>query len=163
MHYQRWRKYGDPLLGDAKRVATTACSKCGENPRTKYTSWCRPCVNADQNRRRKESPKAKQRHKAQVADYRKRLRQRAILFLGSRCVGCGCSDTRLLEIDHIDGDGHLERAAGKRGNMHTLRRVIKGLPGYQLLCANCHTLKTWHVPTPATMPQLPLDWTGYGF
>jgi len=56
-------------------------------------------------------------------------------------VKCGCEDTRILEIDHIYGDGHVDH---KRGYT-TARKVVSGetdITRLQLLCPNCHTLKT---------------------
>ena len=79
--------------------------------------------------------------KAQAA-YLIRLRTKAIDFLGGACCRCGITDKRILEIDHIDGGGTIEsRAIGNHG-IHN--RILRGAPGYQVLCCNCHAIKTWH-------------------
>lgn len=59
------------------------------------------------------------------------------------CVRCGYDILGALVIDHIEGNGHLER---KDPNMRTrsfYARLRKdGFPkGYQTLCANCNQLK----------------------
>lgn len=71
--------------------------------------------------------------------YRDRKRKDAILVLGGACLSCGNSDPRVLEIDHVEGGGTADR---KGGQIAILNKVISGEPGFQLLCANCHKIKT---------------------
>lgn len=72
-----------------------------------------------------------------------RLRMRTLGALGGRCVKCGFSDERALEIDHVDG---LE--CGSRNHRKTkvkYRAILAGvipLREVQILCANCHAIKT---------------------
>ena len=64
----------------------------------------------------------------------------ALTLLGGQCVGCGCSNSGLLQLDHAEDDGHLESSAGAS----LVQRVLRGtqrLP-LQLLCPNCHHLRT---------------------
>lgn len=74
--------------------------------------------------------------------YRLRLRMAAIDILGGKCVRCGFSDNRALQIDHINGGGIKD----VRNNIisHYLR-VVKSITAnekkYQLLCANCNWIK----------------------
>lgn len=84
-----------------------------------------------------------------------RTRQEVIAYLGGRCVSpyCkwinldgtpGCTDSRCLQIDHVNGDGAKRRKSGEEKNGSTLyRKVMKTTPGveYQLLCANCNWIK----------------------
>ena len=67
----------------------------------------------------------------------------AIMALGGECVVCGYDDDRALHIDHVYGDGKLERK-GNRGGQASYRRAIAGAASgrYQILCANCHDLKS---------------------
>jgi 5-methylcytosine-specific restriction endonuclease McrA len=72
-------------------------------------------------------------------------RKQAIASLGGRCSACGYSDWRALQFDHINNDGHLERRSGVAGGVsrYVVRRILKGDDaGLQLLCANCHAIKT---------------------
>lgn len=73
-------------------------------------------------------------------EYRASVRRQAHRALGSTCCDCGIADERVLQIDHIDGGGRADRAG--RGYLAILRAVAAGEPGFQLLCANCHAIKT---------------------
>ena len=74
----------------------------------------------------------------------------AIRVLGYICERCGNGDERVLTIDHreqTENGVHVPelRKRGQGNNMAFLLRVIKGtIPKseVQLLCANCHTIKT---------------------
>lgn len=66
---------------------------------------------------------------------------RAYMFLGGQCETCSINDMRVLELDHVNNDGKKHRRIGK----HALcREVLKNPSIFQLLCANCHTLKHWN-------------------
>lgn len=77
-------------------------------------------------------------------DYLRRLRQSAIDILGGKCINCGFSDIRALQIDHINGGGSKERKELKcGGNFHrlVLKSFLNNENKYQLLCANCNWIK----------------------
>ena len=68
------------------------------------------------------------------------LRLRALETLGNKCVRCGFSDPRALQIDHINGGGSKEMKS--KGNYKIYRDIVLGnLNGYQALCANCNWIK----------------------
>jgi 5-methylcytosine-specific restriction endonuclease McrA len=75
--------------------------------------------------------------------YRRVLRRKAIAKLGGRC-SCGYDDERALVFDHIKpvrrGLHGISRS--KESGQDTHRAVLKGSKAYQLLCANCHMIKT---------------------
>ena len=63
------------------------------------------------------------------------------------CARCGANDIRILELDHINGNGNADRIArtgGCRGGAPFYRALkAAGWPtGFQVLCANCHRIKT---------------------
>lgn len=68
-------------------------------------------------------------------------RSRVLVFLGGRCEWCGVNDSRLLQVDHINGGGQKERR--NLGWAGIEKRVFKCPPDYQLLCANCNLIKKW--------------------
>ena len=64
--------------------------------------------------------------------------------LGRKCSRCGFSDTRALQIDHIDGGGNKgEKASGGLGYYRlVLDELDAGIKNkYQILCANCNSIK----------------------
>ena len=74
---------------------------------------------------------------ATVRKSRANARTRALEYLGNKCVRCGFSDRRALQIDHINGT-----AGQKRLNPGAIPyAVLAGVEGYQLLCANCNWIK----------------------
>lgn len=79
-------------------------------------------------------------------EFRAGLRTQALERYGTECKNCGFSDTRALQIDHINNDGGKERRGLGGQNFsgwrfyHWLKQ--QGWPdGYQTLCANCNMIK----------------------
>lgn len=75
---------------------------------------------------------------------RDKIRMAVLSILGSKCLNCGFSDVRALQIDHINGGGAKERKSIKSVTAyykHIIDSVIKGEYKYQLLCANCNVIK----------------------
>lgn len=82
---------------------------------------------------------------------RRKLRHDVVVLMGARCTNptcrwlnddgtMGCTDERLLQIDHINGGGTKERKTVQVDVM--LKRLLReGYSGYQLLCSNCNWLK----------------------
>lgn len=62
------------------------------------------------------------------------------------CQKCGySSDIRVLHIDHINGNGNIERKSFKDGHSYYkhLLNVENVTEIYQLLCANCNWIKRY--------------------
>ena len=77
-----------------------------------------------------------------MREYNLKVKLRCFSLMGGVCKFCGYSDHRALQVDHIKGDGALDR--GKVGPVYYLA-VIKSIDinenKYQLLCANCNWIK----------------------
>lgn len=76
------------------------------------------------------------------------LRQKMAVhtLLGGICVECGFSDSRALQIDHVNGGGVREKK-GRHGSVYyqdVLASIAKGEIKYQLLCANCNWIKRFN-------------------
>lgn len=71
-------------------------------------------------------------------------RQELLAKLGKVCAFCGFSDSRALQVDHINNDGYQER---KRESISkTYRRILtmsneEAKQKYRILCANCNWIK----------------------
>lgn len=74
---------------------------------------------------------------------RQRLRKEVMEGYGGKCAHCGFDDDRALVLDHVNDNGAEERKQwiGKADFFY--QKIINdGLPSdYQVLCANCNTIK----------------------
>lgn len=111
------------------------CGDCGEerpliefpsNPcqSSGYGAYCRPHQN--------------QRQRIWANRTYDDLKKKVYDRYGRKCKRCGFSDERVLQIDHVNGDGakDLDKWA------QFLRKVLNAPDGqYQVLCANCNWIK----------------------
>lgn len=67
-------------------------------------------------------------------------------MLGGKCAECGTEDYSVLQIDHINNDGHLEFTKGSFNFAHAIVKGRRKTDDLQLLCANCHHRKSWTTP-----------------
>jgi hypothetical protein len=80
-------------------------------------------------------------HNAACHDTATKARIKLLDSFGGACVRCGLEDWRALHVDHVNGDGHLDRAEGR--SFAKLRREVEADPTrFQVLCASCHEIKT---------------------
>jgi hypothetical protein len=73
-----------------------------------------------------------------------RMRKEILELLGGKCIRCGFSDSRALQIDHINGGGYKEKSKFKttwKWYQFILEQLKNGSKDYQLLCANCNWIK----------------------
>ena len=70
--------------------------------------------------------------------YINRRKQQVYKLLGNKCKKCRIRDQKVLQIDHVNSDGHLERHLS-RSQLYS--KVILEPKRYQLLCANCNWKK----------------------
>jgi hypothetical protein len=77
-------------------------------------------------------------------DKEKANRVALIQILGGCCVVCNYgADVRALQLDHIYNDGKEDRARiGNRIHRYYLKNVEEACLKIQVLCANCHAIKT---------------------
>ena len=112
---------------------TKICPGCGTekdaadfnkaNRKDGLRAWCKRCE-GEYHRRKIDSLKTRVYHK-----------------LGDKCIRCGFSDKRALQIDHVNGGGNKEHAEVKNAASF-LKKVLADESGtYQILCANCNWIK----------------------
>ena len=99
----------------------------------------------ERNRRRTNSEEWRKARKAQSKAWAHGIRSVVLARFGNRCVRCGFSDPRALQIDHINGNGRKD--VKRYGSQTTFIRALANMPDrelysrYQLLCANCNWIK----------------------
>lgn len=104
----------------------------------------RRIYNNNYKRKLRQSKDYVEKEQAVHRVYMQRLRKSALEILGGKCVRCGFSDERALQIDHINGGGVKEiREHLFKGNYHkyVIESVLSKKVKYQLLCANCNWIK----------------------
>ncbi len=78
-----------------------------------------------------------------VKKRRREVRIQALALLGGKCCVCGFSDSRALQIDHIIPVRKKERHRDS-SSYHFYCQIVQGeTDNLQVLCANCHAIKTF--------------------
>lgn len=109
------------------------CRECCRQPYVSGHTKCEQCLANAQERNKK-------RHKF--------LREACIVAYGSVCACCGLSNSKYLQLDHINNDGAQHRKSIRggsdlRNNSMYSWAYANNFPSIlQLLCANCHQAKT---------------------
>jgi hypothetical protein len=64
---------------------------------------------------------------------------------GIKCKSCGCKDYKILEFDHIHGDGTIDRKRLRNMKVkfvaYYLMHIEQARRKLQVLCSPCHRLK----------------------
>jgi hypothetical protein len=109
-------------------------------------SLCKACNDGYVKQLLKSDPEYRARHQEVVNRYHRRIHEEIYKLLGDACRNCGNADRRVLELDHINNDGYLERPLGRANGGGSYKRdlqVRKHPAKFQILCANCHAIKTF--------------------
>jgi hypothetical protein len=139
-------------------TATKRCRACGvDKPVTDfyqtrkarsadgYGYQCRLCIRTGCEAWRIANREASAAHRLKYAHG---LKEQVFAKYGEACASCGFSDRRALQLDHVHDDGAAERhPRGRDGWMVSRvtiwKRAIEDQTGrYQILCANCNTIKS---------------------
>ena len=111
------------------------CKWCLKRKAVKSKSGCKKCLNRFAEVRRNNWKKR--------AIDKPRLKQQLIDLKGGECVDCGYSKHfAALEFDHINDD-KLDAVANLINHMVAWSRVIAEVEKCDLVCANCHRIRTW--------------------
>jgi hypothetical protein len=124
--------------------------------RDKLTSRCRKCINEDNSQRYikyreryiKNGRASRSRRKYKIKIFNAKKYKDTLIelhnVLGNTCMNCGISDKRVLQVDHVNGDGGKERknrSAGYYFYKLIIDKLKNGSTDYKLLCANCHLIE----------------------
>lgn len=142
-------KPGQTLTKKEKRAAYKReyRKKNKEKQQAYYSEWYQK-NKEKQKAYYRELNKIRWEYNSEVASSsRRNLRYRVVQGYGGCCAWCGHDDERVLQLDHVNDDGVIQRGKDKNGkqknNDKEYRRVIaEGFPPWgQILCANCNHLK----------------------
>jgi 5-methylcytosine-specific restriction endonuclease McrA len=100
---------------------------------------------AEKARKQRLQPDFKERKSVLMRQYRNKSREQVIQALGGKCSVCGFSDIRALQIDHripVRQGGHKRKVITRKRFHEMLAEIETGQHNYQVLCANCHCIKT---------------------
>lgn len=89
----------------------------------------------------------KQRYFDREWKRKQRVRYRKIVFdlLGNKCLECGIKDDRVLQVDHIEPIRRHKDSIYTFSGTLLYQKIALGklnINLFQLLCANCHQIKT---------------------
>ncbi len=94
-------------------------------------------------RKASQKPENREKHNATARRIREQDRTELIQKMGGKCSICGFSDERALQIDHVEAVGQNRKERNGYSYWRTIAKNIDaGDTNYQLLCANCHCIKT---------------------
>lgn len=158
----------------ADRVAAGLCRTCGKSPPTQGTKVCQPCRERTKINTLIRNYGLKERGLCadcrnptdsmnivcascmdkRVQGFRNKRKENKELiynYFGCKCAVCGETDIVVMTLDHIDGDGYLDKKSenGKKQITPTwyaklVKRIKAGQPlerNLQMLCFNCHAKK----------------------
>jgi len=132
--YRKDAKYCNQDCYLTSRFGGGECKQCG-NPITKNAycnAQCRDQYWKENDHIHRENKKVKmwERKKKLIDD------------LGGKCVECGNSDIRVLDINHIDPSKKLRPKDRQYTTSKRLKMWRQEMGNIELLCANCHRIKT---------------------
>jgi len=121
------------------------CSKCKERERSRNHTWCRECLRLDAANRRKDNPEVmtaicrKSRHKV-IAIKREYVND---LKSNTPCKDCDNTfPSYVMQFDHRDASIKKAAVALLVQQTCSLETLQKEIEKCDLVCANCHAVRT---------------------
>lgn len=165
-----------------RRIEDGLCVACGKTQPVTGNRRCQPCrekrakVSQSQKNRCPEGicrqccirpcldelascGMCRERGRKKMQETYRDIRREVLQIYGGRCVCCGNSNPKYLQLDHVNNDGGMERKQlppHVRGGQF-YKYVLK--LGYirsdlQLLCANCHNARRYGGCTSEDHPSI---------
>ena|SRR5215831_4325033 len=89
-------------------------------------------------------PEVAEKRRQYTSRWLKKNRAKLFDILGNKCMRCGFTDIRCLQIDHINGGGRIEHRKFRNSTDMMIWNYLKNpdlIKNIQLLCANCNWIK----------------------
>jgi hypothetical protein len=128
------------------------CNKCDKTKplaefskrKEKWAAWCKPCFSAYNKKRwSANSVKLNKRKRKFDATRKQEIELKVIEYLKANpCVSCGETNLLVLDFDHL---GNKEFNIAKAiWSIYSWSKIDKEIKKCQVLCSNCHRIKTAH-------------------
>ena len=122
------------------------CPQCERRKTQKNRKQCHKCILY----RRKYRSRNKERLNKIAREHVRRLRAEVLNLLGGKCANpncrhlnrdgtLGCTDLRILHVDHKNGKGNKDRKV--LWSQQIWKKVLKYPKKFQLLCPTCNWIK----------------------
>lgn len=126
------------------------CSKCKTNKSTTefykrgngLQPWCKLCKKAHDQETYKNKPHRRKALKESTQKYRSIVEAYIIQYLESHPCPCGETNLLKLQFDHLHDKEFEIGLAVMQG--YSLERIKPEIEKCQILCANCHSVKSAH-------------------
>ena len=109
--------------------------------KTKRKVYLREWSRKNRDKLRANNAKFGEEHPEYHRNYQRRRRREVLRAFGGKCVRCGFSDWRALQVDHINGGG--SKIHREKGTLATWKEALDNRDDHQLLCANCNWIKRY--------------------
>ena len=146
---RKCKRCGKVFISDPRFKAEYCSMSCYHKTRWKSTGKCKTCGNAVKNKSVYCSDRCRKdywnKNEYQLIKKNRNWERKEELIkrLGSKCVKCGISDIRILDINHKD-PSKKERPKDRKYNWtRRFKEWNKNFSNIELLCANCHRILTW--------------------
>lgn len=131
------------------RMNAGLCVKCGLHPRREYALSCQGCADIHRKHYIANSTILKEKSKINYHIRYHKLKKSAHEAYGNKCKCCQMTNSDMFTFDHVNNDGSTHRkilsSAGDSGESESFMKWLRdnNYPDtIQLLCANCHLMKT---------------------
>ena len=117
-----------------KERRTGKCKHCGKKTESVY------CSKQCQLKYWNSSEEAVK--KKNIQQWKRKIK--ILKSLGGKCKKCGTNDIRILDIDHIEMKDKKLKYQKTYSLTLRLKDWEENMDNLQILCANCHRIKTWN-------------------
>ncbi len=147
-------KHGPSAADQKKRYAKQKtlglCTRC----RAKAVDGKSLCVKHADYMQKMNKSRSKEQKSRWSRNRIRNVKEAIFAHYGQVCACCGEKESKFLTIDHVNGDGHVDRKKGLSG--HGLWRVVlnSGCPdSFRILCMNCnHAMGVWGMCPHGNLP-----------
>lgn len=119
----------------------TGCyaTDCLINPATgKFYFYCEKCRTVRWRQQKESYKRNRKKHNETTSRQFKEWRRKAIDTYGGKCACCEEAEFDFLALDHINGDGHIERKLQSDHKTYRAAVLTYQPEKYRVLCHNCN-------------------------